>query len=95
MTDSNLWTHVDNVSQLKLGDCVRGTTGTHSQKWLREGYEDYNDTKTGYVVSMENTDSSGGILSVRIMGADGVEVFACVDPGTSGYYYLEKFVRQS
>ena len=72
---------------ISISDYIRATTGTYAQKWLREGYEDYNATKEGVVVSCGNRMSPDDI---KIKQADGRIVPAALNPGSSGYYYFER-----
>jgi len=73
------------IEDIKVGDIVRSTVGTHSQKYLMwEGYEAYNRTIEGTVVKKGKT-----FFDTVIITEDGEELFLAVDPGSSGYYYIE------
>lgn len=74
-----------NIDDITVGDIVRSTVGTYSQKYLiREGYEEYNRTIQGTVVKKGKT-----FFDTIIITEDGDELFLAVDPGSSGYYYVE------
>jgi len=82
-----LWQSVE-LYNISVGDLIRGTTGTYSQKWLvKPGYEDYNDVKTGVVISCGEDEMP------RIRTDAGEEVSACLDPGTSGWFSVERYSR--
>ena len=75
MTDSTkqcsiIWTDVDlTAHNLQVGDHVRGSTSTFSQKYmLSDEYAEYNSTIEGIVVHTEKD-----IYSVKIKTVDGVK----------------------
>lgn len=85
------WQHID-MADIRIGDYIRGTTATHAQKWMfRTGYEDYNATKEGVVVACGNRKYP---CEIQVRTVNGV-CSACLDPGTSGWYYFEKYARQT
>jgi hypothetical protein len=66
---------------IKIGDIIRVTVGTYSQKYLMvEGYEDYNCSKEGTVVYKGTT-----LFNTIIITEDGDEIIAASDPGSSGF----------
>ena len=76
---------VESIDQLKLGDTVRSTVFTWSQKYMMwEGYEEYNCTKIGTIVFLGEC-----FFTTRIKKEDGEEVFLAVDPGSSGGVSIE------
>ncbi len=73
------------IKDINVGDIVRSTVGTYSQKYLmREGYEEYNRTIEGTVVKKGKT-----FFDTIIITEDGDEMFLAADPGTSGYVFIE------
>jgi len=81
--------YVNNINDLKIGDYVRGTVATYSQKYLMmEGYEKYNCTKEGTIIYKGKT-----FDSILIITSDGDEEFLISDPGTSGYYTIELIIK--
>jgi hypothetical protein len=76
---------VQNIDQLKLGDTVRSTVFTWSQKYMMwEGYEEYNCTKIGTIVFLGEC-----FFTTKIKKEDGEVVFLAVDPGGSGGVSIE------
>ena len=76
---------VESIEQLKLGDNVRSTVFTWSQKYMMyEGYEEYNCTKIGTIVFLGDS-----FFTTKIRKDDGEEVFLAVDPGGSGAVSIE------
>ena len=76
---------INSISDLKIGDYVRSTVGTYSQKYLLwEGYEDYNCTKIGTIIKLGNS-----FFDTIIMTDEGDEIFLASDPGSSGYVNIE------
>lgn len=71
------------LEDIKIGDYIKGVTSTHSQKWFIPGYEDYNATKVGKVVSV-----GSDLHNLKVMMDDGTISHACLDPGSSGSYEL-------
>jgi hypothetical protein len=68
-------------SDIKIGDIVRVTVGTYSQKYLMwEGYEEYNCSKEGTIIYKGNT-----IFNTTIITENGDELIAASDPGSSGF----------
>jgi len=73
------------MKDIKVGDYVRGTVATYSQKYLmQEGYEQYNRTLEGVIIHKGKT-----FDSIIIITPDGDEEFLVADPGTSGYFTIE------
>ena len=76
---------VESIEQLKVGDLVRSTVFTWSQKYMMyEGYEEYNCTKIGIIVFLGDS-----FFTTKIKKDDGEEVFLAVDPGGSGAVSVE------
>jgi hypothetical protein len=68
-------------SDIKIGDIIRVTVGTYSQKYLMwEGYEEYNCSKEGTIIFKGNT-----IFNTIIITENGDELIAASDPGSSGF----------
>jgi hypothetical protein len=68
-------------NDIKIGDIVRVTVGTYSQKYLMwEGYEEYNCSKEGTIIYKGNT-----IFNTIIITENGDEIIAASDPGSSGF----------
>lgn len=77
--------YVNNISELKIGDIVRASVATYSQKYLMyEGYEEYNCSKEGTIVKMGKT-----FFDTIIITEDGDEIVLASDPGSSGYVNIE------
>jgi len=73
------------IDGVKIGDIVRGTVGTFSQKYIMMGgYEQYNRTVEGTIIKKGKT-----FFETIIITEDGDETYLVADPGTSGYYYVE------
>ena len=76
---------VESIEQLKVGDNVRSTVYTNSQKYMMwEGYEEYNCTKIGTIVFLGEC-----FFTTKIKKEDGEVVFLAVDPGSSGGVSIE------
>ena len=74
-----------NIKDIKIGDVVRSTVGTYSQKYLRwAGYEEYNCSKEGTVIYVGET-----FFDTIIITEDGDETVLASDPGSSGYVHIE------
>jgi len=74
-----------NIKDIKIGDVVRSTVGTYSQKYLLwTGYEEYNCSKEGTVIYVGET-----FFDTIIITEDGDETVLASDPGSSGYVYIE------
>jgi len=74
-----------NIKDIKIGDVVRSTVGTYSQKYLLwEGYEEYNCSKEGTVIYVGET-----FFDTIIITKDGDETVLASDPGSSGYVCIE------
>jgi hypothetical protein len=68
-------------NEIKIGDIIRVTVGTYSQKYLMwEGYEEYNCSKEGTIIFKGNT-----IFNTVIITENGDEMIAASDPGSSGF----------
>ena len=73
------------INDIKIGDIVRATVGTYSQKYLVwEGYEQYNRTLEGTIVHKGQT-----FFDTIIITEDGDEMILASDPGSSGYVFVE------
>ena len=69
------------INDIKIGDIVRATCGTYSQKYLMwEGYEEYNCTKEGTVVQVGES-----FFDTIIITEEGDETVLVADPGSSGF----------
>ena len=81
------WESAD-ISEIKPGDLIQGTTMTNSQKYLmREGYEDCNAVKIGFVTSKKH-DEIYDIIIHNFAKNEQDKVVEWV--GTSGFSYVEK-----
>jgi hypothetical protein len=78
--------------ELKEGDIVRSITMTNSQKYFKEGYEDYNMIKTGILIKKNTIFPENSILRMYIEDNQVEEVVLYVDAGTSGYFSLYKYL---
>lgn len=85
------WQKINNILEIQKGDLLRGTNNTYSQKYqLIEGYEMYNQSRTGRVIS-ENHKS---FFDVVILNSDNFEEVKLIyDCGTSGWWEVEKYVK--
>lgn len=76
---------INSIKDLNIGDYVRSTVGTYSQKYLLwEGYEEYNCTKVGTIIQLGET-----FFDTIIMTDDGDEIYLASDPGSSGFVSIE------
>ena len=76
---------VESIEQLKVGDNVRSTVHTNSQKYIMwGGYEEYNCTKIGTIVFLGEC-----FFTTKIKKEDGEVVSLAVDPGSSGGVSIE------
>ena len=81
--------YINNMNDIKVGDYVRGTVATYSQKYLmQEGYEQYNRTLEGVIIHKGKT-----FDSIIIITPEGDEEFLIADPGTSGYFTIELITK--
>lgn len=80
-----MWINVDNIKDLSIGDYIRGTTFTYSQKWFCN--ENLNSTNEGYVAVIGEE-----LFDTSIKLANGQYVKVCGNPGSSGVYYVQKRV---
>lgn len=101
------WVLVNRPEELRECDIVKGTTYTNSQKWLmREGYSEFNRVIEGHVSVIKNYETMNGgfkinltrpltfedvIVSTNLLG----EVPIIKDPGSSGGFYVQKFIFDS
>ena len=82
---------------MKVGDIVLSCTGTHSLKYLdRFGYEQYNMEKYGILLE-KNLECPGQSM---ILAYDEInDIFKRVnfydDPGSSGWFSLQKYDEES
>jgi hypothetical protein len=77
--------YINDISELKIGDIVRASVATYSQKYMMyEGYEEYNCTKEGTIVKMGKT-----FFDTIIITEDGDEVVLASNPGSSGYVIVD------
>jgi hypothetical protein len=77
--------YINNISELNIGDIVRASVSTYSQKYmLYEGYEEYNCTKEGTIVKKGES-----FFDTIIITEDGDEMKLASDPGSSGYVIVE------
>jgi hypothetical protein len=84
-----------NFDQLQVGDIVLSFTATNSQKYLiREGYEDYNMEKIGILLEKNEDDPQNStILAYDRLTKTFSETNFYRNPGTSGIFYLQKYVK--
>lgn len=96
-----VWTIIDNnnLSLLQQNSLVRGTTMTHSQKWLlRPGYEECNRVIYGLVTTTDIKDIYD--IEVKVCNinyysdADNIPNYCRIvtDVGSSGWSTVELFV---
>ena len=104
---SSVWIPVRTISELQVGDIVRSSTMTNSQKYIgKPWYEEYNRDIEGIVVEIPTEletednnnyywDSTTDLIfeDVKIMvnGTMNIERLVAI-PGTSGSYTIEKKV---
>uniref|UniRef100_A0A6C0J4X3 Uncharacterized protein n=1 Tax=viral metagenome TaxID=1070528 RepID=A0A6C0J4X3_9ZZZZ len=75
------------LQNINIGDYIQGTTYTYSQKYIMsEGYEEYNTIKKGIVVQCSKISCE----HVLIKKDDGEVVSVCLDPGSSGGWWIER-----
>ena len=73
------------IEDIKVGDIVKSTVGTYSQKYLLwEGYEEYNCSKEGTVIKIGES-----FFDTIIITEEGHETVLASDPGSSGYVYIQ------
>lgn len=81
------WKLVQNLDEIHKGDIVQGINYTHSQKYFNlEGYEHFNSTREGEVVSENNKN----FFDIIIMNKDNLLEKLVYDCGTSGEWYVYK-----
>jgi hypothetical protein len=73
---------IESINQLSVGDYVRSTVFTFSQKYA--DFTDYNCTKEGTIVKLGET-----FFDTIIITDDGDELILAYDPGTSGCVSIE------
>lgn len=77
--------HQTSISDIKVGDYVRCEVFTYSQKWMeRPGYEEYNMTSEGQIVSISDNGQERQLSDILI---DGNRVLGH-SPGSSGGYTI-------
>jgi len=85
IVDPDRWYFVDDIKQLKLGDFVRGSTGTWGQKYLTMfGFEDCNAVYTGKVVKLGNDE-----FDIVLELSNGQQHKAVEFVGSSGWNSIE------
>lgn len=73
------------IKDIKVGDIVKSTVGTFSQKYLLwEGYEEYNCSKEGTIIYVGES-----FFDTMIITEEGDETVLASDPGSSGYVYIQ------
>jgi len=77
-------------SDLNEGDIVKSYTMTYSQKWFRDGYEDYNSTKRGILIKKDLDNPECSII-YNYNNNNFEETRFYADPGSSGIYILYKY----
>lgn len=84
------WIKIDNLLELKKGNRVRGINCTYSQKYLDiDGYEKYNETREGIIINSDFKD----FFSIIIMDDEFNESPLVYDLGSSGYFWIEKWIK--
>lgn len=81
--------------EMNVGDIVKITTFTNSQKYFfKGGYEDLNMTKTGILIekNIEKHDLSKMLKYEQDTGLFSNE-YLFRNPGTSGGYYFERYIK--
>jgi hypothetical protein len=81
--------------ELAVGDIVCVTQGTYSQKYcLEDYYSDYNCVKYGILLTKNQENPSASILYIyNSENATFEERNLYYDPGTSGYYIFDKYIK--
>jgi hypothetical protein len=86
------WYIVKSWNEINKGDLIIGTNYTHSAKYLDlEGYEEYNRSCKGVVIS----DNHKSWFDIVILNEDNEEEFVVYDCGSSGEFYIQKFISSS
>ena len=81
-----------NFADLNEGDIVKSYTMTYSQKYFREGYEDYNTTKKGVLIKKDIDSPEYSIIYYYNSYNNKYEESRFyADPGSSGIYVLYKY----
>jgi hypothetical protein len=76
------------LSDVRVGQYIKCSVFTHSQKWLSEEYEEYNRTKEGFVISVSDSPQSPSDIEMNV---DDIVQVAGADPGSSGSFIIEIF----
>lgn len=77
---------------LNEGDIVKSYTMTYSQKYFKEGYEDYNTTKIGVLIKKDlDLPEFSTLYYHNYYDNSFEETKLYVDPGSSGIYVLYKY----
>ncbi len=79
--------------ELKVGDVVKSSTMTYSQKYmLYDGYEEYNMIKIGILLE-KNEENPGASKFFQHIDKDKfVETNLFADPGSSGFVAIYKYI---
>lgn len=86
------WIPVKNPGDISKGEKVKGTNFTYSQKYtLLEGYEQYNEIREGIVIS---DDKPLSFFEIKIKKDDGKIEYLVYNPGSSGEYFVEKWIKE-
>ena len=81
------WQKVNDISEIKFGDILRGTNWTYSQKYIgREDFEEFNNTRMGIVI----THTHKNFFDIIIENEFGEKKFVIYDCGSSGEWEVEK-----
>jgi signal peptidase I len=86
------WKIINNLLELEKGDRVRGNNSTYSQKYIDiPEYEKYNLSREGLIIN------SGykTFFDIIILKDDFVEENLVYDCGNSGYFWIEKWIKNN
>ena len=97
---NNIINDIDNFKrvsfeELAVGDIICITQGTYSQKYCDEiYYGEYNCTKYGILLTKNQENQPASILyKYDLENTIFEETSLYCNPGTSGYYYFEKYIK--
>lgn len=86
------WIKIENIFEIKKGNRVRGTNATYSQKYLDiPEYEKYNESREGLIINSNFTN----FFEIIIMDDNFSEDKLVYDCGSSGYFWIEKWIPKN
>jgi hypothetical protein len=84
------WITVKSWNEVHKGDLIIGTNYTWSLKYFDKfGYDQYNNTRKGIVIS----ENHGSWFDIIIVNENNEEEFAVYDCGSSGEFYIQKYLE--